>query len=532
MKLLYSRFVFLFVLTLLVYSCKTPIEPDFSFSPDAPKAGQKVSFTNLTETGEDWNWTFGDGGTSIAKNPNYIYKKPGIYDITLRADSNDNYIVTKKITVYDTIPAVYTKSDSVIYYEDVTFSVLAYNPYGYTITYAWEFSENAVGESLTDGKSTLANVKVFFRERNVMETVKVTVQVGDSVYTVQKTFKVHNQPARSLIMAGADGKVYRQRLFSRGLEDALPTIYTTGAHPFTIQARDNQLYVFNAGSAVSTDASDLTSVAGDGSIVKINMNDNSVTELVHNRNTTAVNGFFSGSVDAAHLYWSDFSSVVYKHPLANGAIGAFDWKGSTDAQTTLPYYLVKYDRLGYFGNGLSNTGMSTGIYAYDFVYFWTKGGQGKGMYRFTAADILSANLSSAGTAPSSGAILADFSIRSFAIDHINQKIYFAATAPADKVGFWVSNLSGANPVRIDDAPVDNASAFITGIAVDHSTNKVYWAYRAPAGLTESDFEIHPTYRTGVKMVRLAKNYSVDTEVGYFAPGLAAYGLSIDDVKKY
>ena len=66
----------------------------------------------------------------------------------------------------------------------------------------------------------------------------------------------------------------------------------------------------------------------------------------------------------------------------------------------------------------------------------------------------------------------------------------------------------------------------------HVTNKVYWAYRAPETLTSADFEKHPSYRTGIKMVRLAKNYSIDTAVQYLSPGLAAYGISIDEVKKY
>jgi len=532
MRQLLPRIVFFVALILLIFSCSTPIEPDFSFTPEMPRAGQVVTFTNLTETGESWNWTYGDGGTSILKNPTYIYKKPGVYDITLRADSNDNYLITKKITIYDTIPSIYYKPDSVVYYEDVTFSVLAYNPYGYAVTYNWEFSENAVSESLTAGKSTLANVKVFFRQRNVTETVKLKVQVGDSVYNVQTNFRVLDQQARSLLIAGSDGKVYRQRIFLRGLEESKTTSYTTGAHPFTIQARNNQLYLFNAGTEVSTDLSQLQSKPGNGSIVRVNMADNSVTELIHNRSTNASNGFYSGYVDGNYLYWSDFSAFLYRHPLNGAAPGAFEWKGSADAQTAVPYYLVKANRLGYFGNGLNDVAMTTGVFYYDFVYFWAKGGTGKGIYRFTANDILTANISGAGTAPSSGAILTDFSIRSFVIDPINNKLYFSATAPADKVGFWVANLSGSNPVRIDNAPVDDAARFITGIAIDHYSNKVYWAYRAPAGLTESYFTQHPTHRTGIKMVRLAKNYSVDTDVQYLAPGLSAYGITIDEVKKY
>lgn len=531
MKQIFPSIVFFIAFTVLMFSCSTPIEPDFSFTPEMPRAGQVVKFTNLTETGESWNWTYGDGGTSTVKNPTYIYKKPGVYDITLRADSNDNYVITKKITIYDTIPSIYTNTDSVVYYEDITFSVLVYNPYGYAVTYNWEFSDNAVSELLTNGKSELASVKVFFKQRNVTETVKVKVQVGDSVYNIQKSFIIRDQKARSLLIAGSDGKVYRQRIFLRGLEGSQVTSYTAGPHPFTLQARTNYLYIFNAGSTLSTDVAQLQSKQGDGSIVRVNMMDNSVSELIHNRNTTAANGFYSGYVDANYIYWSDFSAFLYRHSLNAATPGAFDWKGSADAQTTVPYYLVKANRLGYFGNGLNDVAMNTGLFYYDFVYFWSKGGSGKGIFRFTANDILSSNVIGTGNPPSSGAILTDFAIRSFCIDPINQKIYFAATAPADKTGFWVANLSGSNPVRIDNAPVDDAARYITGIAIDHYSNKVYWAYRAPSGLSETYFTQNPTHRTGIKMVRLAKNYSVDTDVQYLAPGLSAYGITIDEVKK-
>ncbi|MDD3196128.1 MAG: PKD domain-containing protein [Paludibacter sp.] len=531
MKQTLSRFLVLALVFFLIVSCSTPIEPDFSFSPEAPKAGQKITFTNLTESGEVWNWTFGDGGSSVAKSPTYTYRKPGVYDITLRADSNDNYIVTKQITIYDTIPSILLSAETVNYYEDITFSVLAYNPYGYEATYEWEFSENAVSELIIDGKSDQASLQVFFNKHSVTETVKLNIQLGDSSYSVETSFTVQNIPSRSLVVAGADGKVYRQRIFLRGVEEYTTTSYTTGKNPFTIQAINNQLYMFNLGSKVG-DSMTLEALPGDGSIVSVNMSDNSTIEWVHNRTSGAANGFASGYVDNTYLYWTDLSRLVYRHPLSGGPIGALEWKGSVDAQTSLPYYLVKPDRLGYFGNGLDDVGMNTGFYEYDFVYFWSKGTGGKGIYRFTNQDILTSNLNGKGTAPASGAILTDFSIRSFAIDHLNQKIYFAVTAPADKIGFWVANLSGNNPVRIDDAPMDSPGLFITDIAIDHYSNKVYWAYRAPVGLTESDFEQHPTYRTGVKMVRLAKNYSVDTAVEYFIPGIAAFGISIDDVKKY
>jgi PKD repeat protein len=76
MKKLLLKFSVLSVVLSALYSCN-PILPEFTFSPESPKAGQKVTFTNATvEEAESWNWTFGDGGFSVVKNTSYIYKKP------------------------------------------------------------------------------------------------------------------------------------------------------------------------------------------------------------------------------------------------------------------------------------------------------------------------------------------------------------------------------------------------------------------------------------------------------------------------
>jgi len=41
-----------------------------------------INFTSNT-TGSSYLWNFGDGGTSLQKNPSYTYKKAGIYDVSL-----------------------------------------------------------------------------------------------------------------------------------------------------------------------------------------------------------------------------------------------------------------------------------------------------------------------------------------------------------------------------------------------------------------------------------------------------------------
>lgn len=512
-------------------ACTTSIEPNFTFSPEMPKAGQRINFSNLTEEGKNYDWTFGDGGRSIAKHPSYTYILPGIYDVTLRVDSNDNFVATKQITVFDSIPSIYLESDTFDYFRNTTFRVLVFNPLRRAIQYHWTFSENARGKDLVNGVSTSATPTVFFTKKNFRETINLRITVGDSIYNVSKTIHIQDVKSRSLLMASSDGNIYRQRFFENGLEDATVTGIPAGSHPFSIQVKGNHLFIFDAGSHVGTNKALLETLSGNGNIRKVRMNDQQTLEIIHNRDVSAVHGFFNGYVSDQHIFWTDFSDFIYRIQDNNQSVGSFQWKGNVDAQTAVPFYFVKPDRLGYFGNGLAMGQKNGGVYFYDNVYFWAKGGSGKGIYRFVESDILNVNVEGQGTTPRAGAILRDFAIRSFAIDHINQKIYFSVTAPADKVGFWVANISGTNPIRIDNSPMDNPAKYITGIAVDPASNRVYWAYIAPENTPESYFQLNPTHRTGVKSVRLARNFNTDTAIQYFALGKSVYGLAVDDTMR-
>ena len=213
MKLIINRVIYILLAAVFITACKTPIDPDFTFSPEMPKAGESVTFTNLTEEGEHWNWTYGDGGKSTAMNPTYIYRAPGVYDVTLMVDSNKNYVRTKKITIYDTIPSIYIDRETVKYYESCTFNALVYNPYNYTVNYKWSFSANAISADITDGESTKSTLSAYFTQRNVEDTVNLEVSICDSIYFISKTFFVEDVPARSMLIAQKDGKILRQRMF-------------------------------------------------------------------------------------------------------------------------------------------------------------------------------------------------------------------------------------------------------------------------------------------------------------------------------
>jgi len=545
-------FVILCLSAVSFYSCSDNVVADFSYSPAIPRRGESVTFTNLTTGDEDWevefwNWTFGDGFKSTTISPKHVYQDAGIYDVTLMVDSNKHYTKTMRITVYDSIPVIITDVDSVYYYKDAVFKVLAYNPDAEDITYEWIFSENAIGKNLVDtvlasGKkvkmSTNEEVEVYFTKRNINEFVNLHIEIGDSVYDVPDTIFIYDVKAKSVLMAQKDGNILRQRILDNGFEDYTNTGFASGKHPFNLAAVSNSLYIFDAGTNITFRSDWLTNTSGDGSIRAVDMGANTTTEVINNNGKSSHFGFFNGYVDNDNIYWTDFSEFLYKTP-KNSNLGTFDWNGSADAQTTVPYYLAKADRLGYYGNGMAANQFSGGIRYYDQAYFWAKGGSGKGIYRFLKSDILTANTTGSAPIPSLGAILTNFAIRAFAIDEINYKIDCLATAPADKVGLWVANIGGTGATRIDNAPMDDESLYITGIAIDNVSNKVYWAYRspetigasAPTGTWESYYEANPTHKTGIKMAQLATLYTPIGKVEYFRLGVAAYGIALDEVGK-
>lgn len=79
------------------------ITADFSASPLTGEAPLTVQFTDRsTGSPETWEWDFGDGGTSSAKNPSHTYSRAGTYTVSLEAGngvSSDSEVKTDYITV-------------------------------------------------------------------------------------------------------------------------------------------------------------------------------------------------------------------------------------------------------------------------------------------------------------------------------------------------------------------------------------------------------------------------------------------------
>ena len=107
--------IFLTSLCLLLVACKEK-EVIFTYSPEMPRAGETIKFTNGTAEGEKWEWTFGDGTTATSKNPSKTYKRPGTYTVVLTVDKKNSRRYSKTITVVDTIPTITLAEDSLVYF--------------------------------------------------------------------------------------------------------------------------------------------------------------------------------------------------------------------------------------------------------------------------------------------------------------------------------------------------------------------------------------------------------------------------------
>ncbi len=78
------------------------ITADFTFDFDTCLAGPTV-FKDLSITGADrideWNWSFGDGGSASTANPSYVYTRPGEHTIVLSVTDNNECTDTKELPI-------------------------------------------------------------------------------------------------------------------------------------------------------------------------------------------------------------------------------------------------------------------------------------------------------------------------------------------------------------------------------------------------------------------------------------------------
>lgn len=240
------KIVLLLTLCCALIACKK-VTIDFTYSPTEPRAGESVTFANQSSSGEEWEWTFGDGSTSTLRSPSHTFRNPGTYLVMLKVDNKKSKMASKQITVYDTVPT-FVASDSIFeIYREYTFTANLYNPYNYEVSYRWSFPINTVYAEVPDQNFTGKSIRLLFTQAIEAPIWLDLIFNGDTIH-VEKTFTVLNRPTNSMLLRTSEKKDYRQRIFGewadwRLAEDpsatplldlAQDTVQTYNGHEFTL----------------------------------------------------------------------------------------------------------------------------------------------------------------------------------------------------------------------------------------------------------------------------------------------------------
>ena len=440
-----SIHIFLFTLCLTLVACKQK-EVLFTYSPDEPRAGQSILFTNHTSEGENWEWNFGDGTTSTSKSPSKVYKRPGTYTVVLTVDKKASRRYSKTITVVDTIPTITLAEDSLVYFmTPVKLQMSAYNPYNYTKTYEWVLNDEV---ELLEGDLDDEYITVLFKKYGQDVKVACTLTIGDAEYECEQAFFVRDTLAPQLIMSAKGYALLYQRAFTYGTEEPGVYYYMAYNDPvsskvFSMAVEGNNLYLFQSEQAEF------------GKLRVLDLASVSWADVMHNAVTGEGQGFYNGLCYDGMLYWTDATSGMIYNVSADVRNRAFT-AGATSSQ-----YWGDICHVGYSltpGSNVSGLAVSNGYYML---------GYGKGIYRFTAAD------RGATTTPEAGAILTDVEIKRFALDPLTRKIYYLTAQ-----GLHVCNFNGDNPRLLC------AEANGIALCVDNTSGYVYWTqndgvYRLP-----------------------------------------------------
>ncbi|MEQ8623621.1 MAG: PKD domain-containing protein [Vicingaceae bacterium] len=135
------------------------IQAKYSTTFNSTCAPMMVNFENKSINATAWNWSFGDGSTSTAKNPFKIYNNSGGFDISLIVSNNigcsDTLLNRKEITVPGPITK-FSVSDSVVCgIKPLQFNDSSLN----AVEWSWFFGDGSTSQQQNPSHTYLAKGK-------------------------------------------------------------------------------------------------------------------------------------------------------------------------------------------------------------------------------------------------------------------------------------------------------------------------------------------------------------------------------------
>ena len=205
------NYLYLLLFTLIITSCHK-VSVDFSYAPATPKTGEKVTFTNLSQNGEDYTWQFGDNQTANTKSTSHTYRKAGTYIVTL-SEKRSKKTCSHAVTVTDSVASIGIDTLSIHRYDSVTLKAQIWNSFSHEVSYEWQLDKNT---ELVYGSLESDSIVVLFKHfRNISDDCPTTVYVGldvtmdDEQHHIERTITILDRPTWSLLYRTSDDYYYQ-----------------------------------------------------------------------------------------------------------------------------------------------------------------------------------------------------------------------------------------------------------------------------------------------------------------------------------
>ena len=501
----------------------------------------EIEFTNNSPTEGTAVWNFGDGsGTETGNVVTHAYDKAGTYYVQLTIEQAGGDKVAKKqpLMISDIKPLMgINPFEGVceVLTTKISFNIELPNPKNRKEEYLWIFPEGTTdteGNAIEQSTDTLPGEVIFSNvgsqtvrlqaklDGRLLEEASINVQVGynKEVPTLYYAVKGGNIMALKLPTdAPADMKISP---FNMGV--------SSGQHPFNICFKDSVLFILDAGKIFNY-VNDDTGM-GDGRIIVMSKDGSKVETMVTNAGGAGYEDPYFGYTDNKYLYFATRLTGISRIPLGD--------RNKMFSTSEYPYY-VKNQTLGYYGTTMAYNSLNANFCNVEGTWYWGKVYGGAAVYRFTEADILAKEISSGGTAPEAGIVLAGNSVKSMLYDDVNKLFYFSLwdegygglyCCTIDQLNALGSKKSELTPYHKQHTtglplqPVTEAGKgegtsnewiAICQLALDKATGDVYFGYRnagmagnAPTGLMRYN----------------ASTQQVETLI----EGVEVYGVAVND----
>ena len=172
--------------TAAVWVNSSPIA-NFSVPNTCHTSVSKFSNQTINGNSNTYFWDFSDGSTGLNKNPNYIFTKPGSFNVTLVATSADNCKSTiSKTVVIDTIPDVKFTNTTVCVGTATEFTNTS-TPANGTSTWTFGNGNTSAAYSPNESYTTHGNYQaqlIFKSANNCSDTIAKTITVNATPSTI------------------------------------------------------------------------------------------------------------------------------------------------------------------------------------------------------------------------------------------------------------------------------------------------------------------------------------------------------------